>query len=70
MTIHTTTECRQGESHDAIEDRMQSTNKAFWKNILIFRSNDVQWKLKSRKLFGHILAVLPLGVRLGRGQKC
>ena len=38
------------ESHDAIEERMQSANKAFWKDILIFKSKDVPWKVKCQRL--------------------
>ena len=33
----------QGKSHGAIEERMQSANKALWKDILLYRSKDVQW---------------------------
>ena len=32
---------RQGKSLDAIEERMQSANKAFWKDIMVCRSKDV-----------------------------
>ena len=35
---------RQGKSDDAIEERMQSANKAFWKDILISKSKDVPWR--------------------------
>ena len=34
---------RQGKSDDAIEERMQSANKAFWKDILISKRKDVPW---------------------------
>ena len=37
---------RQGKSHDAIEERMQTANKAFWKDILMYKSKDVPWKVK------------------------
>ena len=52
---------RQLESHDAIEERVQSANKAFWKNILIFKSKDVPWKVKCQRLVGHVHAVFGTG---------
>ena len=33
---------RQGKTHDAIEERMQSAKKAFWKDILKNKSKDVR----------------------------
>ena len=36
----------EGKTHDAMEERMQSANKAFCKDILIFKSKDVLWKIK------------------------
>ena len=47
---------RQGKSHDAIEERMQSSIKAFTKDILIFRSKDALWKVKRRRLADHVFA--------------
>ena len=44
----------QGKSHDAIEERMQSANKAFWKDILIYKSKDVPWKVKCQRLVDHV----------------
>ena len=35
---------RQGKTLDAIEERMQSANKAFWKDIKIHRNKDVPWR--------------------------
>ena len=34
---------RQGKSLDAIEERMQSCNKVFWKDIMVYTSKDVAW---------------------------
>ena len=33
----------QGKTLDAIEERMQSANKAFWEDIKIYRNKDVPW---------------------------
>ena len=52
---------RQGKSHDAIEERMQSANKAFWKNILKNQSKDVAWKVKCQRLVDHVCAVFAFG---------
>ena len=41
---------RQGKTHDAIEERMQWANKAFGKDILIYTSKDVPWKVKCQRL--------------------
>ena len=45
---------RQGKSDDAIEERMQSANKAFWKYILISKSKNVPWTVKCRRLVDHV----------------
>ena len=52
---------RQGKAHDAIEERMQSSNKAFWKDILIYRSKDIPWKIKCRRPVDHVCAVFSFG---------
>ena len=36
----------QVTSHDAIEERMQSAKKAFWNDILTYKSKDFPWKVK------------------------
>ena len=51
----------QGKSQEAIEERMQSANKAFWKDILIFKSKDVSWKVKCRRLDDHVYPVFAFG---------
>ena len=48
---------RQGKMHDAIEERMQSANKAFWMDILIYKSKYVPWKIKCQRLVDHVYAV-------------
>ena len=45
---------RQEKTFDAIEERMQSANKAFWKDILVYRSKDVPWRIKCRRLVDHV----------------
>ena len=52
---------QQGKSNDAIGERMQSANKAFWKDILISKSKDVPWKVKCRRLVDHVYAVFAFG---------
>ena len=59
---------RQEKALDAIEEIMQVANKVFWKNILIFKSKDVSWKIKCRRLVDHVYAVFFFwGVRIGHG---
>ena len=60
---------RQGKSQDAIEERMQSTNRAFSKDSMIYRSKDVPWKVKCQRLVDHVYAVFAFGVKTGRGSK-
>ena len=52
---------RQGKTCDAVEERMQSANKAFWKDIMIFKSKDVPWKVKCQRLVDHVYAVKTFG---------
>ena len=47
---------RQGKTYDALEERMQSATKAFWKDSLIFKSKDVPWKIKCQRLVDHVNA--------------
>ena len=47
---------RQGKTFDAVEERMQSADKAIWKDILIYRSKDVPWKTTCQRLVDHVYA--------------
>ena len=53
---------------DAMEERTQPADTTFWKDILIYRSRDVPWKLKNVKDWW-IMSMLSLrwGVKTGRG---
>ena len=37
---------RQGKTHECLEERMQSANKAWWRDGKIYRSKDVPWRVK------------------------
>ena len=52
---------RQGTTLDAIEERMQSANKANWRDILVYRSKDVPWRIKCRRLVDHVYSVFSFG---------
>ena len=52
---------RQGKTLDAIEERMQSANKANWRDILVYRSKDVPWRIKCRRLVDHVYSVFSFG---------
>ena len=52
---------RQGKSQDAIEERMQSAKKTFWKDVLIYESTDVPWKVRCQRLADHVYAVFAFG---------
>ena len=51
----------QGKTCDAVEERMQSANKAFWKDSVIYKSKDVPWKVKCRCLVDHVHVVFAFG---------
>ena len=34
---------RLGKAHEGIEEGMQSANKAWWRDVMIYRSQDVPW---------------------------
>ena len=41
---------RQAKTCDAVEERLQSANKAFWKDIMIYKSKDVPWRVHNHRL--------------------
>ena len=52
---------RQGKSLDVIEERKQSANKVFWRDILVWRSKDVPLRNKCRRLVDHVYSVFSFG---------
>ena len=54
----------QGTTLDAIEERMQSANKANWRDILVYRSKDVPWRIKCGRLVDHVYSVFSFGSEL------
>ena len=58
---------RQGKSCDAEEERMQSANKAFWKDSVIYKRKDVPWKVSVNVWWTTCMLSLPLEVKIGRG---
>ena len=52
---------RQEKTCDAAEERMLSSNKAFWKDIMTYKSKDVAWKVKCQRLVDHVHAVFTFG---------
>ena len=61
---------RQGKAHDAIEERMQSANMAWWKGVKIYRSKEVSSGQSSvEEWWNTSLASSPWGVRIGLGPR-
>ena len=54
---------RQGKAHEGIEERMQSANEAWWKDVKIHRSKDVPWRVKCRRMVEHVYSVFCLEVK-------
>ena len=52
---------RQGKTCEAVEERMQSADKAFWKDFMIHKSKDVPWRIKCLRLVDHMCAVFSFG---------
>ena len=52
---------RRGKTCDAVEEGMQSANKAFWKDIKIYTSKDIPWRIKCQRLVDHVYAVYSFG---------
>ena len=46
---------------DAIEERMQSANKAHWRDIQVYKSKDVPLRIKCRRLVDHVYSVFSFG---------
>ena len=51
----------QGKTCDVVEERMQSANKAFWKDNMIIKSKDIPWRVKCQRLVDHVYAVFSFG---------
>ena len=52
---------RQWKAHDGIEERMQSANKAWWRDVKIYRSKDKPWRFKCRRMVEHVYSVFSCG---------
>ena len=37
---------REGQMQDCLEEMMQSANKAWWRDVTIYRTKDVPWRAK------------------------
>ena len=48
---------RQGKTHECLEERMQSANKAWWRDGKIYRSKDVPWRVKCGEMVEHVYSV-------------
>ena len=63
---------RQRKTRDTIQFRLQSVKKGCRRDIQVYRSEDLSWRIKCRRLMEHMYSFL-LGVKLvmdnsGRGQ--
>ena len=59
---------RQGKTHECLEERMLRANKAWWKDVKIYRRKDVPWRVKCRGMAEHVYSVFCLEVKIGRGS--
>ena len=47
----------KGERTKGLEERMQSANKAWWRDVKFYRSKDVPWRIKCRRMVEHVCGV-------------
>ena len=59
---------RQGKICEAVEDRMQTANKALWKDIKIYQSKDVPWRKNVNDWWIACTPFSPLEVKPGHGR--
>ena len=52
---------RQVKTQDCLEERMQNVNKVWWRDLRIYRSKDVPWRVKCRRLVEHVHSVFCFG---------
>ena len=41
---------RQGKTHECLEEGMEAANKAWWRDTKIYRSKDVSWRERCRRM--------------------
>ena len=59
---------RQGKTCAAVEERMQLANRAFGKDIKIYKSKDVPWRIKVNGWWITCMPFSPLEVKPGHGR--
>ena len=56
------------KTQDSLEERKQNANKAWWRDVKLYRSEAVPWRVKCRRRVEHVCSVLlPLGANIGPG---
>ena len=50
-----------GKIQDSLDGRMQSANKACWRDVKIYKSKDVPWRRKCRRMLDQACSVLCFG---------
>ena len=62
---------RQGKTHECLEERMQTANKVWWKDVKSCRRKGVPWRVKCRSMVDHLYSVFCFGKKrkkMRRGQ--
>ena len=49
------------KTQECLEDKMQIANKAWWRDVKIYRSKDVPWRVKSRRMVEYVHNVFCFG---------
>ena len=55
---------RDGRMQISLEQRMQSANKAWWRDAKKYRCKSVPWKVKCQRVFGRVRSVICVGCEI------
>ena len=56
----------EGKVQDSLEERMESANKAWWRDATIYRSEDAPWRITCRRMVDQV-RILFWGATTGPG---
>ena len=52
---------RQGKTQDSLEERIENANEAWWRDATFYRSKDIPWRVKCRRMVKHVYSVFCCG---------
>ena len=58
-----------GKMQESLEERMQSANKAWWRDAKIYQSKDVPWGITEKEQWNKSTACFVLSAKVGHGAE-